>query len=55
MRQITRGEYLKHYAKDDNGRYIGSEEPAADCILKGEDVAKYRKELLGMDKGAEVR
>lgn len=42
MKEMSRGEYLKRYAKDDNGKYIGTEEPADDCILRGEDVAKYR-------------
>lgn len=42
MKEMPRGEYLKHYAKDDNGKYIGTEDPADDCILRGEDVAKYR-------------
>ena len=27
MKQIPRGEYLAHYAKDDDGKYIGTEEP----------------------------
>lgn len=34
---MTRGEYLKHYAKDEEGNYVGSEEPAADCVLKEGD------------------
>ena len=42
IRQIPRGEYLKYYAKDDNGAYCGTEEPAKDCILRGNDVQKYR-------------
>ncbi|RMZ91348.1 hypothetical protein DV736_g1440, partial [Chaetothyriales sp. CBS 134916] len=46
MRQMPRGEYLKHYAKDDAGRYVGTEEPAVDCILRGEDVVKYRSKPL---------
>lgn len=33
MRDMTRREYLKHYAKDENRNYIGTEEPAEDCIL----------------------
>ena len=42
IKQIPRGEYLKHYAKDDDGRYCGSEDPADDCILRGQDVQRYR-------------
>lgn len=42
IREMTRREYLAHYAKDNSGRYIGSEEPAADCILRGKDLEKYR-------------
>lgn len=43
MKEMTRLDYLKHYAKDDNGKYIGTEKPAADCILKNEeDRIKYR-------------
>lgn len=44
IKQMTRGNYLKFYAKDDNGRFIGSEEPAGDCILNNEeDRVKYRR------------
>lgn len=44
IREMTRGDYLKFYAKDDNGKYIGSEEPASDCILnREEDRVKYRR------------
>ncbi|KAK5946629.1 hypothetical protein PMZ80_000772 [Knufia obscura] len=44
MKDMTRAEYLKHYAKDDNGKYIGTEEPASDCILNTkEDTMKRRK------------
>lgn len=43
MKEMTRAEYLKHYAKDDNGRYIGTEEPGDDCILNvTEDIMKYK-------------
>jgi hypothetical protein len=42
IKQIPRGEYLKYYAKDDDGVYIGTEDPAKDCMLKGADVARYR-------------
>ncbi|KAK5055146.1 hypothetical protein LTR84_012894 [Exophiala bonariae] len=42
MRSVTRLEYLTHYAKDNNGKYVGTEEPADDCILRGEDLERYR-------------
>ncbi|EXJ77521.1 hypothetical protein A1O3_09748 [Capronia epimyces CBS 606.96] len=42
MRRIPRREYMAHYAKDDAGKYIGTEDPADDCILRGEDLIKYR-------------
>ena len=43
IKQVPRGEYLEYYAKDEEGRYVGTEEPAVDCILKGEDVMRYRR------------
>lgn len=43
MKQMSRREYLEHYAKDDQGKYIGSEEPAEDCILRGEDVDNFKR------------
>ena len=46
IKHLPRGEYLKHYAKDDNGMYIGTEEPAADCILRGGDLTKYRRATI---------
>lgn len=43
MKDMTRTEYLKHYALDGYGRYIGTEDPAPDCILKdARDIAKYK-------------
>ncbi|KAK5277293.1 hypothetical protein LTR40_010563 [Exophiala xenobiotica] len=42
MRQIPRREYLARYAKDEGGRYIGTQDPAEDCILHGEDLAWFR-------------
>jgi len=42
IKKMTRGDYLKHYAKDDEGRYCGTEEPAADCLLRGPDLEKWR-------------
>ncbi|KAK4949922.1 hypothetical protein LTR10_011764 [Elasticomyces elasticus] len=44
MRQVRRSEYLAHYAKDENGRYVGTDKPAEDCILSAEDSVKYRTE-----------
>lgn len=44
MKKMKRSEYLKRYAKDDEGIYIGTEDPAPDCILNSEhDKLKYRK------------
>jgi len=46
MKDMTRAEYLKHYAKDDNGKYVGTEKPASDCIINGkEDPMKRRKQF----------
>ncbi|KAL2421822.1 hypothetical protein ABEF95_008126 [Exophiala dermatitidis] len=42
MRRIPRRDYLAHYAKDEAGRYIGTEDPADDCILHGDDLLKFR-------------
>jgi hypothetical protein len=42
MRQIPRREYLARYAKDEGGRYIGTQDPAENCILHGEDLAWFR-------------
>lgn len=42
IKEIPRGDYLKYYAKDDDGAYIGTEDPAKDCILKGDDYERYR-------------
>ncbi|KIW52547.1 hypothetical protein PV05_08177 [Exophiala xenobiotica] len=42
MRQIPRREYLARYAKDEEGRYIGTQDPAEDCILHGEDLVRFR-------------
>jgi hypothetical protein len=41
MKQMQRGEYLKHYAKDEQGNFAGTEEPADNCILRGKDLEKY--------------
>lgn len=43
MKEMTREEYLKHYAKDESGKYCGTEEPAADCMFSNvADYMKYR-------------
>ncbi|KPI42095.1 uncharacterized protein AB675_5655 [Cyphellophora attinorum] len=43
MKQMTRAEYLKHYAKDAAGRYCGTGTPAEDCILRSEeDLLRWR-------------
>ncbi len=56
IKHMPRGDYLKHYAKDpDTGLYIGSEEPAADCILRGDDVMKYRKAALQFENVSQDR
>ena len=56
VRHIPRREYLKYYAKDpDSGSYIGSEDPAADCILRGDDVIKYRREALNFENAIRDR
>jgi len=46
-KQMTPADYLKYYAKDAQGRYTGSEDPAVDCILRGADLEKWR----GRDSG----
>lgn len=46
MKKVTRGDYLKYYAKDDDGNYTGTMDPAPDCILNNEkDRYKNRKAL----------
>jgi hypothetical protein len=42
LKEMRRGDYLKQYAQDERGNYIGTEEPAEDCMLRGEDLEKYR-------------
>lgn len=42
LKKVQRRECLKHYAKDEQGSYIGTEEPAEDCILRGRDLERYR-------------
>lgn len=60
IRQVPRIEYQKHYMKDEHGRYIGTEDPAEDCILSEEDSARWRPQAgneallvdLGQDEGS---
>ena len=33
VRKMPRSHYLKHYAKDANGKYVGTEKPAVDAGL----------------------
>jgi hypothetical protein len=42
IRRVPNLEYRKHYLKDDHGRYMGTEEPAEDCILNEEDSMRWR-------------
>lgn len=44
IKQIRRGDYLKHYAKDEKGWYCGTDEPADDCILRDGDPTKALSE-----------
>ncbi|KIW78349.1 hypothetical protein Z517_08184 [Fonsecaea pedrosoi CBS 271.37] len=42
MRQIPYDTWRKHYAKDRDGNYRGTHAPAEDCLLRPEDVQKWR-------------
>lgn len=42
FRQVPYDEWRKHYAKDKDGNYQGTHAPAEDCLLKPEDVARWR-------------
>lgn len=42
MRQIPYDTWRKHYAKDKDGNYRGTHAPAEDCLLRPEDVQKWR-------------
>jgi hypothetical protein len=42
LRQIPYDTWRKHYAKDKNGNYKGTHTPAEDCLLKPDDVQKWR-------------
>lgn len=51
MKEMTRGEYLKHYAKNEQGQYIGTEEPAADILFSDpSDYLKFRAHPQGYGK-----
>ena len=65
IRQVPRKEYVKHYAKDERGRYVGTEDPAEDCMLDEEDSVRWRgpgameaamgiQEPMTSQKGVEV-
>lgn len=42
MRQVPYDTWRKHYAKDKDGNYRGTHAPAEDCLLKPDDVKKWR-------------
>jgi hypothetical protein len=42
FRVVPYEEWRKHYAKDKEGRYRGTHEPAPDCLLLPADVVKWR-------------
>lgn len=42
MRQVPYDVWRKHYAKDKDGNYKGTHAPAEDCLLKPDDVQKWR-------------
>ncbi|RVX70529.1 hypothetical protein B0A52_05180 [Exophiala mesophila] len=42
MRQVPYDTWRKHYAKDKDGNYHGTHAPAEDCLLKPDDVKKWR-------------
>lgn len=42
FRQVPYDVWRKHYAKDAQGNYRGTHAPAEDCLLKPDDVAKWR-------------
>eukprot|EP00249_Psilotum_nudum_P025667 c30424_g1_i1 orf=1-765(+) len=44
FRQVPYDTWRKHYAKDADGNYRGTHAPAQDCLLKPEDVQKWRFE-----------
>lgn len=44
FREVPYDVWRKHYAKDKEGYYQGTHAPAEDCLLRPEDVAKWRFE-----------
>jgi hypothetical protein len=44
MRSVPYGTWRKHYAKDKDGNYKGTHAPAEDCLLKPDDLQKWRFE-----------
>ena len=42
LRQVPYDVWRKHYAKDRDGNYRGTHAPAEDCLLKPDDVQKWR-------------
>ena len=42
LRQVPYDTWRKHYAKDKEGNYKGTHAPAEDCLLKPNDVEKWR-------------
>jgi hypothetical protein len=42
LRQVPYETWRKHYAKDKDGNYRGTHAPAEDCLLKPDDVQKWR-------------
>ena len=45
-KKVPYAEWRKHYAKDKQGRYRGTEEPAADCLLLPQERVEWRERLL---------
>lgn len=44
MRSVPYDTWRKHYAKDKDGNYRGTHAPAEDCLLKPDDLTKWRFE-----------
>lgn len=55
MRPVTRALYLKYYAKDENGKYMGTEDPAKDCYLNAEDSHRWGRNPVNLtDEGRDL-
>ena len=52
-KKVPYAEWRKHYAKDKQGRYRGTEEPAADCLLLPQERVEWREKLLKQAEGDE--